>query len=157
MRKCVLSSKFILIFKRLVLEAKRHYRFIFLVTQIILSLSISGVRRLNFTFKSDNMFSIKMVTFCKSANCPSSQKLLSFQNGETTKTDSQKIREHLSGCEFCAAEVEFYAHYPQSEETIVEVDIPLPLYELAEALLSNKHKEYSLLNKLLSETDSVKI
>ena len=39
------------------------------------------------------------------------------------------------------------------EETIVEVEIPLPLYELAEALLSNKHKEFSLLNKLLNESE----
>lgn len=109
--------------------------------------------RLNFTFKSDNMFSIKMVTFCKSANCPSSQKLLAFQNGETAEEDARQIRKHLAGCEFCAAEVEFYAHYPQSEETIVAVDIPLPLYELAEALLSNKHKDYSLLNKLLNESE----
>ncbi|MET0752990.1 MAG: hypothetical protein ABWZ66_06435 [Pyrinomonadaceae bacterium] len=99
------------------------------------------------------MFSIKMVTFCKSANCPSSQKLLAFQSGETAEEEARYIRKHLAGCEFCAAEVEFYAHYPQSEETIVEVDIPLPLYELAEALLSNKHKDYSLLNKLLNESE----
>jgi hypothetical protein len=103
------------------------------------------------------MFSLKMVTFCKSANCPSSQKLLAFQNGETAERETQTIRTHLEGCEFCAAEVEFYAHYPQSDETISEVEIPLPLYELAEALLSNKHKDFSLLNKLLSETDGVKI
>ena len=98
------------------------------------------------------MFSLKMVTFCKSANCPSSQKLLAFQNGDVAEKDTQIIRTHLEGCEFCAAEVEFYAHYPQSEETISEVEIPLPLYELAEALLSNRHKDFSLLNKLLSET-----
>lgn len=98
-----------------------------------------------------------MVTFCKSANCPASQKLLAFQNGESAERETQTIRRHLAGCEFCAAEVEFYAHYPQSEESISDVEIPLPLYELAEALLSNKHKDFSLLNKLLSETDSVKI
>lgn len=98
-----------------------------------------------------------MITFCKSANCPSSQKLLAFQNGELAEKDARQTQRHLVGCEFCAAEVEFYAHYPQSEETISEVEIPLPLYELAEALLSNRHKDFSLLNKLLSETDSVKI
>jgi len=94
-----------------------------------------------------------MITFCKSANCPSSQKLLSFQNSETAEKDARQIRNHLAGCEFCAAEVEFYAHYPQSDETIAEVEIPLPLYELAEALLSNKHKKFSLLNKLLNESE----
>ena len=107
--------------------------------------------------QSDIMFSLKMVTFCKSANCPASQKLLAFQNGEAAEKETQVIRRHLAGCEFCAAEADFYAHYPQSEETISEVEIPLPLYELAQALLSNKHKDFSLLNKLLSENEGVKI
>ncbi len=82
---------------------------------------------------------------------------MAFQNGDEAERESHSIRSHLAGCEFCAAEAEFYAHYPQSEESVSEVDIPLPLYELAEALLSNKHKDFSLLNKLLSETDSIKI
>lgn len=130
-----------------------HYGFIFLVTQINSSAASYRVKRLKFSSEFDNMFSIKMVTFCKSASCPSSQKLLAFQNAETSEKDAQEIRAHLAGCEFCAAEVEFYAHYPQSDEKVAEVDIPLPLYELAEALLSNKHKDYSLLNKLLSENE----
>ena len=62
-----------------------------------------------------------MVTFCKSANCPSAQKLLAFQNGDAAERDAYTIRRHLAGCEFCAAEAEFYAHYPQSEETVSEV------------------------------------
>lgn len=99
------------------------------------------------------MFSLKMITFCKSANCPSSQKLLSFQNSEAAEKDARQIRTHLTACEFCEAEVEFYAHYPPSEERVAEVDIPLPLYELAEALLSNRHKDYSLLDRLLSENE----
>ena len=103
------------------------------------------------------MFSLKMITFCKSADCPSSQKLLAFQNGEAANCESYLIRRHLAACEFCAAEVEFYAHYPQSEETIERTEIPVPLYELAEALLSNRHKDFSLLNKLLSEAETVKI
>ena len=96
-----------------------------------------------------------MITFCKSANCPSSQKLLSFQNGDVPAKETERIRTHLSGCEFCLAEIEFYSHYPQSDEKIAEVEIPLPLYELAEALLSNKHKDFSLLNKLLNENDGL--
>jgi hypothetical protein len=111
-----------------------------------------------FTFRLEDMFSIKMVTFCKGLNCPSSQNLLAFQNGEALDREAQAVRGHLTTCEFCAAEVEFYAHYPQSEETISEeVQIPLPLYELAEALLRNRHKDFSLLNKLLCESEAVKI
>lgn len=103
------------------------------------------------------MLSIKMITFCKGLNCPSSQKLLAFENGETPEKETQAIRRHLAACEFCAAEVEFYAHYPQDEEApIAEVEIPLPLYELAEALLlRNKRRDFTLLNRLLSESDTL--
>ena len=107
--------------------------------------------------ESEDMFSLKMVTFCKSANCPSSQKLLSFQNGDVPEKEAQRIGKHLTTCEFCLAEMEFYSHYPQAEEKIAEVEIPMPLYELAEALLSNRHKDFSLLNKLLSESEGLKI
>jgi hypothetical protein len=152
-KKYILFAKKTSNFLDLVLEAKRHYGFTFPVTQINSSVSVSWVSGLIFTFKSDNMFSIKMVTFCKSANCTSSQNLLRFQNNEAPDKDARQIRAHLAVCEFCAAEVEFYAHYPQSDEKVSEVEIPLPLYELAEALLSNRHKDFSLLNKLLSESE----
>lgn len=98
-----------------------------------------------------------MVTFCKDTNCPSSQELLAFQCGETSSKEGVKIEKHLATCEFCVSEVEFYKHYPQSEETIAKVEIPLPLLELAEALLGNKHKDFSTLNRLLCENESVKI
>ena len=98
-----------------------------------------------------------MVTFCKDVNCPSSQELLAFQSGETFAKGGGKIALHLAVCEFCAAEIEFYKHYPQSEETVAKVEIPLPLLELAEALLGNKHKDFSTLNRLLCENESVKI
>ncbi len=98
-----------------------------------------------------------MVTFCKSAICPSSGDLLAHQTGEVSISESERIEAHLAVCEFCASEVEFYAHYPQSEEPVAIVEIPLPLYELAQALLNNKHKDFSVLNELLDEKESVKI
>jgi len=99
-----------------------------------------------------------MINFCKNASCPASQKLLSFQNGEVSVEESKTISKHLGACEFCAAEVEFYAHYPQSEEeTVTKVEIPVPLFELASALLGNKHKDFSLLDQLLCQNESVKI
>jgi hypothetical protein len=103
------------------------------------------------------MFSLKMITFCKSANCPSSQDLLTFQNGDFLFHERDAIETHLSTCEFCAAEAEFYAHYPQAEEIAEKVEIPLPLYELAEALLGNRHKDFFTLDKLLCENEGVKI
>jgi 4'-phosphopantetheinyl transferase EntD len=103
------------------------------------------------------MFSLKMVTFCKATNCPSSQELLAFQNGEVSLKNRERIEAHFAVCEFCASEAEFYAHYPQSEEKVATVEIPIPLLELAEALLGNEHKDFSALNKLLCEKDGVKI
>ena len=98
-----------------------------------------------------------MITFCKSANCPSSQDLLTFQSGEFSLREREAVETHLATCEFCASEAEFYAHYPQAEETVAKVEIPLPLYELAEALLGNKHKDFFTLDKLLCENEGVKI
>ncbi len=99
------------------------------------------------------MFSIKMITFCKSASCPASQDLLAFQRREIPYKEVDPIRDHLKACEFCGAEIEFYEHFPQDEENIVSVDIPLPLFQLAEALLNNRHQDTSLLNKLLANTE----
>jgi hypothetical protein len=101
--------------------------------------------------------SLKMINFCKNTTCPSSQDLLAFQKGESRSEESKTIRAHLADCEFCAAEVEFYARFPQSEEPCSETKIPLPLYELAEALLSNKRKNFRLLKKLLSENESLRL
>ena len=97
------------------------------------------------------MSSIKMNTFNKSVNCPSSEKLLAHQSGEAIASERDKITVHLRFCEFCAAEVELYSHYPQSDEQIERTEIPMPLFELAEALLSNKHRDNSMLKRLFSE------
>ncbi len=98
-----------------------------------------------------------MITFCKSAICPSSNDLLGFENGEVSVAEGERIKAHLAVCEFCASEVEFYAHYPPSEEAVATVEIPIPLYELAQALLNIRHKDYSVLNQLLNENEGVKI
>ncbi len=104
------------------------------------------------------MFSSKMITFCKNANCPASQKLLAFQNGEVSIGKREAILSHLAECEFCATEIEFYARYPQAEEeTVAKAEIPAPLFELASALLGNRHKDFSLLNQLLCQNEGVKI
>ena len=100
------------------------------------------------------MFRLKMITFCKSASCPSSEDLLRFGNGEISVKKGKEICAHLTDCEFCAAEVELYAHYPQVEDesAAAKVEIPLPLYELAKALLDDRRKDFSRLDRLLCET-----
>jgi hypothetical protein len=105
------------------------------------------------------MFSFKMANFRKNSECPSSQELVKFQRSESSKV-CRKIRKHVSECEFCAAELGFYARFPQADETnSVQPpgEIPAPLYELAEAILSKKYLDYSMLNKLLGENEGVKV
>lgn len=99
----------------------------------------------------------KKTAFRKSVNCPLSKDLLAYQTGEISVRERERIAIHLRFCEFCEAEAEFYAHYPQTEEIVEKTEIPLPLLELAEALLNNKHKDKSVLNKLLTEADELKL
>jgi hypothetical protein len=103
------------------------------------------------------MLLLKMITFCKNAKCPSSENLLAFSNGELSAKDTGKIGKHLTECEFCSSEIELYEHCPQTDEVVADAEIPLPLYQLAEALLGNKHKDFRLLNKLLSETEGLSL
>ena len=95
-----------------------------------------------------------MTAFSKNSNCPSSEKLLAFQRGEARIIISEFIKKHLLECEFCSAEVELYSRYPQADDPIAKADIPPYLYDLAEALLSNREKEFKSLNKLLNENDA---
>jgi hypothetical protein len=100
---------------------------------------------------------IKMMTFCKSPKCPSSESLLSYQKGEISGKTAQKIEKHLEDCEFCPAEVEFYERFPQSEVSHATVEIPIPLLELAKALLSTKNEGSRLLDNMVSEDESLPV
>ncbi len=105
------------------------------------------------------MSSKQMTDFCKSEGCPSSNKLLEFQSRGLPKTTGDKIRRHLARCEFCSAEVALYSHYPQEESAIEPVEltgIPAPLFELAEALLKNRHLDSSSLNSLLRKKKTLR-
>lgn len=99
-----------------------------------------------------------MIGFCKNEECPSSTELLEFQVGELPRHRGSDVRRHLRTCEFCAAEVEFYSHYPQEEYLSDQseiTEIPLPLYQLAEALLKNRNGDSDSLDKLLFEKDGL--
>lgn len=96
-----------------------------------------------------------MITFCKSVNCPASQDLLAFQKAETSGEENADIAQHLETCDFCASEVELYSHFPQSEEIFDSCVIPLPLYQLAEALMGSSKKKFKQLNKLMKENETL--
>ena len=104
------------------------------------------------------MFSLRMVNFRKNPECPSSQKLLAYQNGELSPCDQIDIHRHIIDCEFCEAEVDLYADYPLAAEDECNAavgEIPHALYELAEALLEKRYADNSLLNKLLNENEKL--
>ncbi|MBX3291219.1 MAG: hypothetical protein KF855_18075 [Acidobacteria bacterium] len=84
---------------------------------------------------------IRMGSFGKKEECPSSQELLAFQNGDLSIEECRKIGRHMGSCEFCAAEAEFYERYPLIDEPAAPVrspDMPKPLHDLAEALIGRK-------------------
>jgi hypothetical protein len=95
-----------------------------------------------------------MSKFGKNEDCPPSQQLLAFQTGNIDKVEARQLRRHLERCEFCAAEVEFYGHYPQADEgSKPEAGaMPKPLYDLAEALLVRKAAR-RLFDDLVNEID----
>ena len=95
-----------------------------------------------------------MTAFCKNEYCPSSHELLAYESGDLPQSRMKEILHHLATCEFCESEAELYSRYPQFEagsEVSAPAEIPAPLYELAEALLKQRHTDASSLNSLLSK------
>lgn len=104
------------------------------------------------------MISTKTTTFRKSEDCPTSNELLEFQEGVLTTGHAHDVGRHLARCEFCAAEIDLYTHYPQAEggeESVESARIPAPLFQLAEALLKKKQSDPSSLDSLLRENGLV--
>jgi hypothetical protein len=78
-----------------------------------------------------------MSSFCKNEDCPPSERLLAFQAKEIDPVEEEAIAAHLIICDFCAAEVDLYMTFPPIAEKVEPTKIPLPLFELATALLGN--------------------
>lgn len=84
-----------------------------------------------------SMCKVKVSDFRKSSVCPSSLDLLRFQESGVPEKSAGAIGRHLAECEFCVAEVEFYRHYPQPDDSVTIDKLPEPLRQLAEAILRN--------------------
>ena len=82
--------------------------------------------------------------FQKTKDCPASEDILAMLSSEI---DAGEVCRHLAECEFCAAELELYRHYPVGDETVHIGRIPEPLRELAEALLHGR-PDVAQLNEL---------
>ena len=97
-----------------------------------------------------------MATFRKQEDCPASQQLLAYQQGDLGLEDGRLIGKHLAACEFCSSEVEFYEHYPvarEVEESPSETKMPAPLYELAESILNRTRGKQSIAD-MMKEIDA---
>lgn len=104
------------------------------------------------------MLSTKKKKFIKGMACPSSQEILAFQKGEISDIKHRFVESHSKICDFCGAEIRFYENFPLKTEEIVRfTEIPRPLYELADALLSNKQNCISILNRLINKSKRVKV
>jgi hypothetical protein len=97
-----------------------------------------------------------MESFYKTKDCPASEKLAMLADH---LNDTDEFSEHLSECEFCTAEMEFYRRHPpegteqaEGTEQVEPSNIPQPLLELADALLL-KRRDLSELYKLAGKYD----
>jgi hypothetical protein len=88
----------------------------------------------------------KVVLFEKSRTCPTSESLLIFSRDPAQLAASERIQNHLAGCDFCWAEHQLLAkELLQCEVEFVPVDIPKDLKLLAESVLRNPCKSVSSL------------
>ena len=95
-----------------------------------------------------------MSHFTKERNCPSSFDLAALVTVGLPGDQGLTIAVHVRQCEFCAAEVDLYSHYPPSQPSLPETDpMPKPLFELAEALLGSETIHISRLEHLLNITE----
>ena len=92
-----------------------------------------------------------MSKFRKEIHCPSSFALVDVVNGEIPGDEGLRIAHHLASCEFCAAELDFYAHHlPEAADGDIP-SIPKPLRELAEALMEHETIHISRLRSLFGD------
>ena len=93
-----------------------------------------------------------MESFCKKEECPTSDELAALIDREA-RSYADDLERHLSVCEFCSAEVDLYRHHPPVVEEVVDVEMPRPLFELAEAILHDGKTDLSPLYRLIDRGD----
>ncbi len=71
--------------------------------------------------------------FCKTARCPSSQKLLNYRR--LPISELTEIENHLKSCDFCSAELQLLKRHATGNEEYRLAEMPGQLRRLAEQLL----------------------
>ena len=83
--------------------------------------------------------------FRKTAQCPSSQTLLSYHRYGLAITDRTSIQIHLRSCDFCNAELQLLVRHRGSLRESSCAKMPTQLRELAEKLLARNNGALALL------------
>ena len=77
------------------------------------------------------------IPFLKTAACPASEMLLSFQDKTLSDEAEILVTDHLKSCDFCDAELPLLAHHQPLLNTAKTPEIPMNLRILAESILSH--------------------
>ncbi|MEP6923555.1 MAG: hypothetical protein ABI954_03740 [Pyrinomonadaceae bacterium] len=92
-------------------------------------------------------------TFCKSRNCPLTEEIRLFANDELETDEARTVVKHLEECEFCSAEVQFLANFPERGETLPVPELPFQLRQLADIMLAEKTHEQLFLRRLFAKKE----
>lgn len=144
------------------MEHLGHYRFSFDVADETERPSKQEAEVINSPFfeRSDEVFlCLKdgMKGFFKKVNCPSSQELADLENGSLAGKRLREVQDHLDTCDFCDAEAELYARYPVWPDDVANdafIEIPQPLYDLAESFFRRRENP-SGLDMTLTDSQAV--
>ena len=92
-----------------------------------------------------------MSHFRKKKDCPSSYELADSVVSQLNGDQALRVAGHLNTCDFCAAEIEFYKHYPPVMFSVEPEPNPEPLFELAQSTLTKESVSRSRIEFLLDE------
>ena len=97
---------------------------------------------------------VSTATFCKRKTCPSAEMLLLYQDAVLAPALERMVTAHLSGCDFCGAELFLLAKSPPTAlPRYVPVSIPHAPYRLAKALLATGPRVVSRTLELIYDSD----
>ena len=86
--------------------------------------------------------------FNKKIGCPSSQDLLDYDQARVASAPSLRIEAHLTGCDFCNAELQLLNRYQDTQDEYSFAEMPLQLRGLAERLLHSTATPFHTLRRL---------
>ena len=75
--------------------------------------------------------------FLKLRTCPTSETLLLYHDAALARDATGEVTEHLSGCDFCGAEMHLLSRFrPVGPPVVRPARMPWPLYRLARDLFA---------------------